>query len=67
MKIILLTALAAALAHSAVAAEITVSAAASLTDAFNDIAKAYQTHVRRFLFVHKTGFICAYSASPSVI
>ncbi|WP_314262119.1 molybdate ABC transporter substrate-binding protein [Cardiobacterium hominis] len=43
MKIILLTALAAALAHSAVAAEITVSAAASLTDAFNDIAKAYQT------------------------
>lgn len=42
MKKILLTALAAALAHSAVAAEITVSAAASLTDAFNDIAKAYQ-------------------------
>lgn len=32
------------ISHSALAADITVSAAASLTNAFNDIAKAYQQH-----------------------
>ena len=42
MKKLLLTALAAALAQGAFAADITVSAAASLTDAFGDIGKAYQ-------------------------
>lgn len=42
MKKLVLTALAAALAQGALAADITVSAAASLTDAFNDIGKAYQ-------------------------
>ena len=42
MKKIILTALAAALVQGAFAADITVSAAASLTDAFGDIAKAYQ-------------------------
>ena len=42
MKKLVLTALAAALAQGALAADITVSAAASLTDAFNDIDKAYQ-------------------------
>ena len=42
MKKLVLTALAAALAQGAFADNITVSAAASLTDAFNDIGKAYQ-------------------------
>ena len=42
MKKRILTALAAAIAQGAFAADITVSAAASLTDAFGDIAKAYQ-------------------------
>ena len=42
MKKLILTALAAAIAQGAFAADITVSAAASLTDAFGDIAKAYQ-------------------------
>ena len=42
MKKRILIALAAAIAQGAFAADITVSAAASLTDAFGDIAKAYQ-------------------------
>ena len=42
MKKRILTALAAAIAQGAFATDITVSAAASLTDAFGDIAKAYQ-------------------------
>lgn len=42
MKKRILTTLAAAIAQGAFAADITVSAAASLTDAFGDIAKAYQ-------------------------